>query len=57
MTGMEENKGALILLVMLGVAIGSWSAAITIAMLFLSLPVIVYSGIRHEPWLEHFFEP
>lgn len=54
---MEENKGAVILLVMLGVAIGAWSATITTAMLFLSLPVVVYSGIRHESWLDHFFEP
>ena len=54
---MEENKGAVILLVMLGVVIGAWSSTITTAMIFLSLPVIVYSGIRHEPWLDHFFEP
>lgn len=54
---MEENKGAVILLVMLGVVIGAWSAVITLAMLILSLPVIVYSSIRDEPWLEHFFEP
>ncbi len=54
---MEENKGALILLVMLGIAIGAWSPTIMLAMLILSFPVIAYSGIRHEPWLEHFFEP
>lgn len=54
---MEENKGAVILLVMLGVAIGAWSAAVTLAMLILSLPVTVYSIIRDEPWLDHFFEP
>ena len=53
----EENKGALILIMFIGIMIGAWSVAITIAMLFLSLPVIVYSGIRHEPWLENFFEP
>lgn len=54
---MEENKGALILLVMLGVAIGAWSPTVMLTMLALSLPVIWYSGRRHEPWLEHFFEP
>lgn len=54
---MEENKGALILLVFLGVAIGAWSPTVTLAMLILSLPVIWYSGRKHEPWLEHFFEP
>lgn len=53
----EENKGAIVLFLLTGVAIGAWSATITTAMLFLSLPVIVYSGIRHEPWLENFFEP
>ena len=54
---MGENKGALILLVMLGVAIGAWSPAVTLAMLILSLPVIVYSSIRDEPWLDRFFKP
>lgn len=54
---MEENKGALILLVMLGVVIGAWSPAVTLIMLILSLPVVWYSGWKHEPWLEHFFEP
>lgn len=53
----EENKGAIVLFLLVGVAIGAWSPTVTLVVLALSLPVIVYSGIRHEPWLENFFEP
>lgn len=54
---MEKNKGALILIMFFGVAIGAWSAVVTLTMLILSFPVIVYSSIRDEPWLDHFFKP
>ena len=54
---MGENKGALILLVMLGVVIGAWSPTVTLVVLVLSMLVITYSGWKHEPWLDHFFEP
>lgn len=53
----EENKGAIVLFLLMGVAIGAWSPTVTLAVLFLSMLVVTYSGWKHEPWLEHFFEP
>ncbi|MCR1901616.1 hypothetical protein [Ligilactobacillus apodemi] len=53
----EENKGAIALFLLVGVAIGAWSALTTLVVLFLSSLVVAYSGWKHEPWLEHFFEP
>lgn len=53
----EENKGAIALFVLMGVAIGAWSPTTTLVALALGLVVITYSGWKHEPWLEHFFEP
>lgn len=54
---MEENKGVIALVLLLGIAIGAWDPAVTIATLIASIGVIIYSGIKHEEWLEHFFEP
>lgn len=53
----DENKGAIALVLLMGVAIGAWSPAVTLVVLALSLLVITYSGWKREPWLEHFFEP
>lgn len=53
----EENKGAIVLFLLMGVAIGAWSPTVTLVLLALSLLVITYSGWKREPWLEHFFEP
>lgn len=53
----DENKGAIVLFLLAGVAIGAWSPTVTLVVLVLSMLVITYSGWKHEPWLEHFFEP
>lgn len=53
----EENKGAIVLFLLVGVAIGAWSPTVTLVVLALSLLVITYSGWKREPWIENFFEP
>lgn len=53
----EENKGAIAMILLMGVAIGAWSPTVTLVVLALSMLVVTYSGLKHEPWLEHFFEP
>lgn len=53
----EENKGAIVLFFLMGVAIGAWSPTVILVVLALSLLVITYSGWKREPWLDHFFEP
>lgn len=53
----EENKGVIALVLLAGIAIGGWSAGVTLLTLVLSLPVVLYSGLKHEPWFDNLFEP